>query len=257
MESIGPDEVLVIEAREQDGAGTIGDILAMRAHRRGAAGVVTDGCVRDSPSLARMSLPVYARAPHAATLGRLHLPLDTNIPIACAGVLVMPGDLIVGDDEGAMVLPAALAEEVARDALEQEEREAFALERVTEGESIVGLYPLADHRVAEFEVWRAQREPPARPGPRLMLSPRIQSSVVSFTIDGEAETLEVWSDESALRALQVRHSRARFPSSCEQGLCGTCEVLVDGQPTRICLLAAARLDGTVIELPPRWTAAAP
>ena len=119
VESIGPDEVLVIEAREQDGAGTIGDILAMRAYRRGAAGVVTDGCVRDSPSLARMSLPVYARAPHAATLGRLHLPLDANIPIACAGVLVMPGDLIVGDDEGAMVLPAALAEEVARDALEQ------------------------------------------------------------------------------------------------------------------------------------------
>ena len=67
-------------------------------------------------------------------------------------------------DEGAMVLPAALAEEVARDALEQEEREAFALERVAEGESIVGLYPLADHRVAEFEVWRAQREPRAHPG---------------------------------------------------------------------------------------------
>ena len=79
-----------------------------------------------------------------ATLGRLHLPLDTNVPIACAGVLVMPGDLVVGDDEGAMVLPAALAEEVARDAVLQEEQEAFALERVTAGESIVGLYPLAD-----------------------------------------------------------------------------------------------------------------
>ena len=90
-----------------------------------------------------------------------------------------------------------------------------------------------------------------------MLSPRVQSSVVSFTVDGEAQTLEVWSDESALRALQARHSRARFPSSCEQGLCGTCEVLLDGRPTRICLLAAARLDGTVIELPPRWTATSP
>ena len=90
-----------------------------------------------------------------------------------------------------------------------------------------------------------------------MLSPRVRSSVVSFTIDGAAETLEVWSDESALRALQIRHSRARFPSSCEQGLCGTCEVLLDGRPTRICLLAAARLDGTVVQLPPRWTPAAP
>jgi 2-keto-4-pentenoate hydratase/2-oxohepta-3-ene-1,7-dioic acid hydratase in catechol pathway/regulator of RNase E activity RraA len=155
VESIGPDEVLVIEAREQDGAGTIGDILAMRAFQRGAAGIVTDGCVRDSPSVARMELPVYARAPHAATLGRLHLPLDANVPIACAGVLVMPGDLVVGDDEGAMVLPGALAEEVARDAVVQEEQEAFALERVTAGESIVGLYPLADSRRADFETWRA------------------------------------------------------------------------------------------------------
>ena len=90
-----------------------------------------------------------------------------------------------------------------------------------------------------------------------MLSPRVQSSVISFTIDGEAETLEVWSDESALRALQSRHSRTRFPSSCEQGLCGTCEVRLDGQPTRICLLAADRLDGSVIELPARWTATDP
>jgi aerobic carbon-monoxide dehydrogenase small subunit len=90
-----------------------------------------------------------------------------------------------------------------------------------------------------------------------MLSPRVRSSVISFTIDGEAETLEVWSDESALRALQSRHSRTRFPSSCEQGLCGTCEVLLDGQPTRICLLAASRLDGADVELPTRWTAAGP
>ncbi len=157
VESIGPDEVLVIEAREADGAGTIGDILAMRAFQRGAAGVITDGCVRDSPSVARMQWPVYARAPHAATLGRLHLPLDTNIPIACAGVLVMPGDLVVGDDEGAMVLPAALAEEVARDAVVQEEQETFALERVTAGESIIGLYPLADSRRPDFEAWRSHR----------------------------------------------------------------------------------------------------
>ena len=159
VESIGPDEVLVIECREQDGAGTIGDILAMRAFQRGAVGVVTDGCVRDSPSVSAMEMPVYFRAPHAATLGRLHMPLDTNIPIACAGVLVMPGDIIVGDDEGAMVIPAALVEEVAQDAVVQEDREAFALERVTAGESIVGLYPLGEARVPDFEAWRhARRE---------------------------------------------------------------------------------------------------
>jgi regulator of RNase E activity RraA len=109
-------------------------------------------------------MPTYYQAPHAAVLGLIHYPLESNVPIACGGVLVMPGDVMVGDAEGVVVIPAALAEEVARDALEQEEREAFALERVAEGESIVGLYPLADHRVAEFEVWRAQREPPVRPG---------------------------------------------------------------------------------------------
>ena len=83
------------------------------------------------------------------------------MPITCAGVLVMPGDVIVGDAEGVVVIPAALAEEVARDALEQEEREALALERVNAGESIRGIYPLADERRAEYEAWQptATRSP--------------------------------------------------------------------------------------------------
>jgi aerobic-type carbon monoxide dehydrogenase small subunit (CoxS/CutS family) len=88
-----------------------------------------------------------------------------------------------------------------------------------------------------------------------MLSPRVHSTVVTVTVDGERETFEVWSDESALRALQSRHTRARFPSRCEQGLCGTCEVRVDGVTTRICLLPAARLEGAVVELPTPWTSA--
>jgi aerobic-type carbon monoxide dehydrogenase small subunit (CoxS/CutS family) len=90
-----------------------------------------------------------------------------------------------------------------------------------------------------------------------MLSPRAHSTTVTVTVDGEPETFEVWSDESALRALQGRHTRSRLPSQCEQGLCGTCEVRVDGEPTRICLLPAARLDGAVVELPRPWTARAP
>src|SRR5207253_11507917 len=101
------------------GAGTIGDILAMRALRRGAAGIVTDGGLRDSPAVAALDIPTYYRAPHAAVLGLLHHPLDVNVPVACAGVLVMPGDVLVGDAEGVVVVPAALAVEVARDALAQ------------------------------------------------------------------------------------------------------------------------------------------
>jgi 5-oxopent-3-ene-1,2,5-tricarboxylate decarboxylase / 2-hydroxyhepta-2,4-diene-1,7-dioate isomerase len=157
-ESIGPDEVLVIEARDDEGAATIGDIIALRSATRGATGIVTDGCLRDTPTIAAMDLPVYYRASHAATLQRQHLPLDINVPVACAGVLVMPGDIIVGDGEGVMVIPAALANEVARDAAEQEEREIWAAERVAAGESIVGIFPLTDARRPEFEAWRATRE---------------------------------------------------------------------------------------------------
>jgi 5-oxopent-3-ene-1,2,5-tricarboxylate decarboxylase / 2-hydroxyhepta-2,4-diene-1,7-dioate isomerase len=157
IETIGPGQVLVIEARGELGAGTIGDILALRALRRGATGIVTDGGLRDTPTVAGLDIPTYYATSHAAVLGIAHYPLDVGVPVACGGVLVMPGDVIVGDAEGAVVVPIALAEEVARDALDQEEREEFAAERVDAGESIRGLFPLAESRRAEFEAWRAQR----------------------------------------------------------------------------------------------------
>ena len=130
IESLAADEVLVIEARGETDAGTIGDIYVSRAIALGAAGVVTDGALRDTPAISALDLPVYHRASHAATFGRLHMPLDHQVPIACAGVTVMPGDVIVGDGEGAVVIPAALAEEVAADAAQQEVEEEWALERV-------------------------------------------------------------------------------------------------------------------------------
>jgi len=157
IETIGPGQVLVIEARGELGAGTIGDILALRALRRGATGIVTDGGLRDTPTVAGLDIPTYYATSHAGVLGIAHYPLDVGVPVACGGVLVMPGDVIVGDAEGAVVVPIALAEEVARDALDQEEREEFAAERVDAGESIRGLFPLAESRRAEFEAWRAQR----------------------------------------------------------------------------------------------------
>jgi regulator of RNase E activity RraA len=157
IESISPGEVLVIDARNEPGAGTIGDILALRALRRGAAGIVTDGGLRDSPAVGALDIPTYFRAPHASVLGLLHFPLESNVPVACGGVLVLPGDVIVGDAEGVMVIPAQLAEEVARDAAEQELAEEFAYERVGDGESVRGLFPLGDARRAEFEAWRKER----------------------------------------------------------------------------------------------------
>ena len=157
IESISPGEVLVIDARNEEGAGTIGDILALRALRRGAAGIVTDGGLRDSPAVGALDIPTYYRAPHASVLGLLHYQLETNVPVACGGVLVLPGDVLVGDAEGVVVVPAQLAEEVALDAVEQELVEQFAYERVNAGESTRGLFPLAEERRAEYEAWREAR----------------------------------------------------------------------------------------------------
>ena len=158
IEALGSDEVLVIEARGEPDAGTIGDIFVRRAMHLGAAGVVTDGALRDTPAIRALGLPVYHRSSHAATLGRLHMPLDHQVPVACAGVTVMPGDVIVGDGEGAVVVPAALAEEVSVDALRQELEEEWAFERVAAGESTIGVFPVGDDRRAEFDEWLAARD---------------------------------------------------------------------------------------------------
>jgi 5-oxopent-3-ene-1,2,5-tricarboxylate decarboxylase / 2-hydroxyhepta-2,4-diene-1,7-dioate isomerase len=157
VESIEPGDVLVMEARREPGAGTIGDILAARVLARGGAGIVTDGGVRDTPGVADLDIPTYYGAANASSLWNAHIPLDRDVPITCAGVLVMPGDLIVGDGEGVVVLPFKLAEEIAHAALEVEEREAFALERVKAGESFRGLYPLSEERRPDYENWKATR----------------------------------------------------------------------------------------------------
>jgi regulator of RNase E activity RraA len=158
VEGCQPDEVLVMEAREEPDAGTIGDIFAMRVQQLGGAGVITDGALRDTPAIAEIGLPVYHGSSHAATLGRLHTPLAEQVPIVCAGVTVFPGDVIVGDAEGAIVIPALLAEEVAEDAFNQEIEEEWAIERVAAGESSIGTFPIAPERRAEFEAWLAARE---------------------------------------------------------------------------------------------------
>ncbi|MCP3989556.1 MAG: hypothetical protein GY724_10810, partial [Actinomycetia bacterium] len=157
VESIQPEEVLICEAREEPHAGTIGDIFAMRIKQLGATGFITDGALRDTPAIAEIGLPVYHQSSHAATLGRLHTPLDHQIPIACAGVTVFPGDILVGDGEGVVVVPALLAEEVANDGYAQEIEEEWAIERVAAGDSSIGTFPIADDRRPEFEAWLAER----------------------------------------------------------------------------------------------------
>jgi 2-keto-4-pentenoate hydratase/2-oxohepta-3-ene-1,7-dioic acid hydratase in catechol pathway/regulator of RNase E activity RraA len=163
VETIGPQEVLVIDARRDPRAGTIGDILAARAVARGASGIVTDGGLRDSAAVGLLDIPTYYQASHPAVLGRIHFPLESGVPIACGGALVMPGDVIVGDSDGVVVVPAALAEDVAAEAAAQESREAWALERVKAGDSIRGVYPIDDAHRPRYEEWLADADPAPRP----------------------------------------------------------------------------------------------
>ncbi|MFJ4268640.1 DUF4440 domain-containing protein [Paenarthrobacter nicotinovorans] len=154
VEEIGSGQVLVIDARGLSDAGTIGDIFSLRVHMRGGAGVVTDGALRDTPAVADLPIPVYHKGSHAAVVGELHHPLETNVPIACGGTLVMPGDIIVGDGEGVVVVPSEMAEDIARSAWEQHVREEYILEKVRGGESLRGLYPLPADRMTDYEAWR-------------------------------------------------------------------------------------------------------
>jgi regulator of RNase E activity RraA len=157
VESTEPGDVLVIEARGVPDAGTIGDIFVTRILALGGSGVITDGALRDTPAIAGIDLPVYHQSSHAATYGRHHMPYSVDDAITCAGVFVEPGDVMVGDAEGVVVIPAALVEEVVAASLAQEDVEAFAIERVAAGESTRGLFPLSEDRRPDYEAWRAAR----------------------------------------------------------------------------------------------------
>jgi regulator of RNase E activity RraA/2-keto-4-pentenoate hydratase/2-oxohepta-3-ene-1,7-dioic acid hydratase in catechol pathway len=158
IEQIRPGEVLVIDARRETTAGTIGDILALRAQTRGAAGIVTDGAIRDAARLAALDIPTYHAAVHPAVLGRRHVPWECGTTVACAGVTVQPGDLVVGDGDGVVVLPPGIAAEILADASEQERQEEFVAGRVEAGEQIDGLYPLGERWRPAYEVWLAERK---------------------------------------------------------------------------------------------------
>ena len=161
-ERVGPRDVLVIDARGDERAGTMGNILATRMVARGAVGIVTDGCYRDSPSIAAMDISSYARSPHAATNKTIHHPVDMQIPIGCGGVAVYPGDVLVGDDEGVVVIPRAIAPNVARQAAAQEHVEPFILSKIQGGAELMGTYPADDKTKAEYETYC--RDNPLPPG---------------------------------------------------------------------------------------------
>ena len=155
IDSVNEGEILVMEARGEKGTGTIGDILALRAQVRGAAAIITDGGVRDFSAVAAMDMPTYYANPHPAVLGRRHIPWDTDITIACGGTTVQPGDIIVADADGILVIPPALAAEVADDSIAQEREETFIAEMVAQGHSVDGLYPLNAAWRTRYQEWEA------------------------------------------------------------------------------------------------------
>ena len=158
IEEIQVGEVFVIDARGDTRAGTMGDILATRLYKRGAVGVVTDGAFRDSPAIAEIGLPAFAAAMNAHSNKTVHHPSEIQVPIACGEVAVLPGDIIVGDADGVVVVPVQFAAEVALIAVEMEAREKFLLKKIQSGASIVGTYPPDESTLAEYEVWKNESE---------------------------------------------------------------------------------------------------
>lgn len=147
--------VMVIDSRGNPRAASAGGILLTRLMRRGCAGVVTDGGFRDTPEIAAMAFPAYHQRPSAPTNLILHHAADLNVPIACGEVGIYPGDIMVGDGEGVVCIPAHLADDIADETFEQTIYEDFVAEEVRAGHGLYGLYPLLDPVVtAKFDVWR-------------------------------------------------------------------------------------------------------
>ncbi|WP_217133481.1 fumarylacetoacetate hydrolase family protein [Leucobacter chinensis] len=150
-DTVNEGEVIVVEARGLSSTGTVGDVLALRAQVRGAAGIVTDGGVRDFAAVQEFTLPVFSQGAHPSVLGRKHVPWETDVTIACGGAAVQPGDVIMGDRDGVIVIPPHLVEEVARDAAAQEFEEGWVAEQVAKGEAVDGLFPMNAEWRARFE----------------------------------------------------------------------------------------------------------
>ena len=157
FDTVHPGEVLVVEARGVPETGTVGDVLALRAQVRGAAGIVTDGGVRDFAAVQEFEIPVFSQGAHPSVLGRRHVPWEVDVTIACGGAAVQPGDIIMGDRDGVIVIPPALLAEVAAEAAAQEQADAWVAEQVANGAPVDGLFPMNAEWRAKYDAARAEQ----------------------------------------------------------------------------------------------------
>ena len=154
VETCPPGHVLVMDARRDGSAATAGSILVTRMAIRGCAGIVSDGGFRDADGIGALDMPAFYAGPAAPTNLTKHEALDLNVPIGCGGVAVFPGDVIVGDHDGVMVIPAHLADEIAEVCTGMEAFEDFVLEEVLSGTPIIGLYPCTlEENQQKFDAW--------------------------------------------------------------------------------------------------------
>ncbi len=158
VEECPPGAVMVIDSRKDPRAASAGGILVSRLMKRGVAGVVTDGGFRDSPEIARLAIPAYHTRPSSPTNLTLHQAIEINGPIGCGDAPVFPGDVVVGDAEGVIIVPADIADEIADEAVEMTAFEDFVQEKVLEGRTILGLYPATDPQTkVDFAAWRKEK----------------------------------------------------------------------------------------------------
>jgi regulator of RNase E activity RraA len=151
IESVPPGQVLVVDSRGDTSAASGGDMLMTRAWKRGVAGFVTDGGLRDGHVLSQLPFPTYAAAVTITTRAAWHHVADLQVPIGCGGVAVYPGDVLVADRDGIIVIPRSLAAEIADPSLEQEKLEAYVATKIQAGEPLAGNYPPGEALKAEYK----------------------------------------------------------------------------------------------------------
>jgi regulator of RNase E activity RraA len=159
IDAIPAGSVMVIDMNGDTDVGALGDILIARLVFRGAAGVVADGGMRDIDPVRQMTLPVFCRGFGAPPSFASLLVAETQGVIGCGGVLVIPGDIVVADADGVVVIPRYLADQVARDGDEQERMEAWVRRKVDAGAPVGEVYPPNHRYLSEYQAWVAAGRP--------------------------------------------------------------------------------------------------
>ena len=157
IDNIQAGGILVIDARGSLRSGTLGEILMARLKARGAAGMVTDGAIRDAAGIRGVGLPTFIGGIHASASNTIHFAADAHVPIQCGGITVVPGDVLVGDADGVVVIPRKYAAKVADEAVHHDEIEVYLYQRISNGESLRGIYPPNEQTLKDYEAWKKRQ----------------------------------------------------------------------------------------------------